>query len=140
MDELVLGNTGLDFEVVDVLRVVGQELALLVEHGNELVSGCIPVRARQNVFGHRVENGGILAEDTNVENLLRITKTKVLQLGIQTSSLGTEVRNAQGCRDTSTSDENDVAALSDQVDSIVNRVVTQKLGAFRQFTRNSERQ
>lgn len=52
LNELVLGNTGLDFKVIDVLRVVCQQLPLLIEHGNELVSRRVSVSAREDVLGH----------------------------------------------------------------------------------------
>lgn len=113
LDELLLGDAGFDFEVVDVLGVVCEELAALVEHGDELVSGCVAVSVGEDVLGDRVENGGILLEDINVKDLLRIIQAQVFQLGVETGALGTEIRNAERGRDAGASEQDNVFALLD---------------------------
>ena len=44
-----------------------------------------PVGRWENIFGNRIKDAGILSEELNVEDLLRIAETEMLQLRIQPS-------------------------------------------------------
>lgn len=136
LNKLGLGNAGLDLEVVNVLRVVGQELAALVQHGDELVGGRVAVGVGDNVLGDRVEDGGVLLEDVNVKDLLRVVEAEVLELGVEAGALGAEVRDAQRGGDARAGDEDNVVALADEVNGVINRVVVANLGALGELARD----
>ncbi|KAH6608563.1 hypothetical protein Trco_001909 [Trichoderma cornu-damae] len=131
---------GAERAVVNVLGVVGEELAALVEHGQELVGGRVPLGGRDDVLGDRVEDGRVLLEHVNVEDLLRVAQAQVLQLGVQAGPLGSEVGDAQGGGDAGAGDDDDVAALFDEADGIVHRVVARQLGPLGQLPRDGQRE
>ena len=62
-----------------------------MKHGDELVRRCVAVRGRHNVLGDRVEDGGVILEHVNVEHLLRVVESKMLELGVKTRPLGAEI-------------------------------------------------
>lgn len=140
LDELVLGDAGLDLEVVDVLGVVGQQLAALVQHGDELVGGRVAVRVGDDVLGDLVEDGGILLEDANVKDLLRVVEAEILELRVQAGALGAEVGDAQRRGDAGAGEQDDVAAPVDEVDGVVDRVVAAQLGALGQLPRDGQQE
>lgn len=140
LDQLAPGQAGLDLEVVNVLGVVGEQLVALVQHGDELVGGCVAVRGGDDVLGDRVEDGRVLLEDVDVKDLLGVAEAQVLQLGIQTRALGTEVGDAERRGDAGARDDDDVAALGDEPHCVVYRVVRGQLDALGELPGDGERQ
>lgn len=72
LDEAVGGDTGLDLEVVDVLGVICEELAPLVQHGDELVRRGVPILVGNNVLGDGVEDARVFLKDGNIKHFLGI--------------------------------------------------------------------
>lgn len=104
------------------------------------MSGRVSVSAGENVLGDRVEDGGVLAKDGNVKDLLGIVEAEVLQLGVETGPLGTKVGDAQRGGDAGAGDEDNVGALVDELDGVLDRVVAGELGALGQLACDGERQ
>jgi hypothetical protein len=94
-----------------------------VEHGDKLVRRCIAVYGGHDILGNRVEDGGILLKDVDVEYLLGIAEAEMLELGVETGALGAEVWNAERGGDASTGEKDDVGAPTDEVDGVVDGVV-----------------
>ena len=140
LDELGGEDAGGGFEVVDVLGVVSQELAFGLEEGDEGVRGREAVVAGEDVARDRVEDGGVLAEDGDVEDFLRVVEPEVLELGVQAGALGAEVWDAQRGGDAGAREDDDVLGGLEELDSIVDRVVLGQLGALGQLAAEGEAQ
>ena len=95
MDELVGLDPGVVFQVVDVLGEVGQELVLVLEELDEGVGGGELFAGGQDVFGDGVEDAGVLAEEADVEDFLRVAEAEVLELGVEAGFFGAEVGDAE---------------------------------------------
>jgi len=133
LDELVTGDAGLGLKIVDVLRVVGQQLALVLQQLDEGVGRGEAVVVGEDVAGDRVEDGRVLAEDSDVEDLLGVVQTEVLKLGVQTGALGSEVRDTERSRDAGAGEDDDVVALVQERHGVVDRVVLGQLGPLGQL-------
>lgn len=96
----------------------------------ELVGG------REDVLGHRVEDGRVIAEDVNVEDLLRVVdaQPQLLQLRVEPGLLGAEIGDAERRGDAGPRQDHDVARLLEQVHGIVDRVVRHDLGPLGQLS------
>jgi hypothetical protein len=140
LDELLRADAGFGFEVVDVLGVVGQELAFVLEEGDEGVRGREAVVAGEDVAGDRVEDGRVLAEDGDVEDLLRVVEAEVLELGVEAGAFGAEVRDAERGGDAGAGEDDDVLGLLEEIDGVVDRVVLGQLGALGQLAAEGEAQ
>ena len=84
-------NTGMTFQIVDVLGKVSQQLPRVLEQSNECMGWRESVGGRKDILCHRIENGGVFSEDTNVEDFLRVAQPEMLQLRIESSLFGPEV-------------------------------------------------
>lgn len=83
LDQFLRRYTRGGLEVVDVLREVGEEFALVLEQADECVGWGKPVAVGgEDVLGHRVEDRGILPEQRDVEHLLRVREPQVRELGV----------------------------------------------------------
>lgn len=80
-------DTGICLDIIDVLGVVGQQLALILEEFNESMSWREFLLGRQDILRNRKENVGIFPEDMDIENLLWVAQTKMFQLRVKTSIL-----------------------------------------------------
>lgn len=129
---------GLD--IIDVLRVVREELALVLQHGDESMSRCESLGLGQNILGNGEEDGRILLKDLNVEHLLGIVQAQVLELGIQTGASGAEIRDAQRRGYARTSENDDVSGLFEQLDGVVDRIVLRQLRPLRELPADSQNQ
>ena len=77
LDQLLLAYSGIRLNVVDVLRIVGQELALVLQHGDEGVGGGeLLVILRKYILRNRIEDRRVLSEYIDVEDLLGIVDVK----------------------------------------------------------------
>lgn len=73
-------------KIVNILCEVGQQLTLLLKEMDKCMRGREFVGRREDIFGNGIEDAGILPEEFNVKDLLRIAETQMLQLRIQPSS------------------------------------------------------
>ena len=96
LDEVGGEDAGVGFDVVDVLGVVGEELGAVLQQADEGVGGREGGGRGQDVFGDGVEDGGVFAEDADVEDFLRVREAEVLQLGVEAGGFGAEVGDAEG--------------------------------------------
>jgi hypothetical protein len=94
----------------------------------------------ENVARDRVEDGGVLAEDGDVEDLLRVVEPEVLEFGVETCALGTEVGNAQRGGDAGAGENDDVLGCFEELDCIVDGVVLGQLGPLRQLAAEGKAQ
>lgn len=69
-------------KIVDILCEIGEQFTLLLKEMNKCMRGRGFVGRWKNIFGDRIEDAGILSEELNVEDLLRIAETEMLQLRI----------------------------------------------------------
>lgn len=69
-------------KIVNVLCEVGEQFALLLKEMDECMRGRKFVGRREDIFGNGVEDAGILPEELDVEDLLRIAEAEMLQLRI----------------------------------------------------------
>ena len=76
------------------------------------MSGRKSVGGWEDIFGNGVENRGIVLKYRYVEDFLRITKTQMFELGIETSVFRAEVGNSETCRDLKESQVNLVIGRS----------------------------
>ena len=63
------------------------------------MGGRVLFLSRQNIFRNRKENTRILPEDMNIKDFLRIAKSQMFQLGVETSVLRPEIRDTKTCGD-----------------------------------------
>lgn len=99
LDELRGQDAGMSLDIVDILGIVCEELGSVLQEADEGVSRREGRSRRKDVFGNGVEDGGVFAEDANVENFLRVREAEVLELGVEASGFGAEVGDAEGGRD-----------------------------------------
>ena len=59
----------------------------------------------ENVFGDGIENGGVVSEQADVKDLLRITKAEMLKLSVEAGIFGPEVWDPKTRRDLKTQSE-----------------------------------
>lgn len=85
------------------------------------------IARRENVASNSVEVVRILSEDVNVKYFLRIAEAKMLQLGVETGILGSEIWDAKGGGNTSASEDYDIPGLLDEIYGIIDTVVQWKL-------------
>ena len=79
----VLGKyASMALEIIYILGEVREKLTFFLEKPDEGMSWGVFICGRKNIFGDRVKDGGILAEDGYIEYLLGITKTEMLQLRV----------------------------------------------------------
>lgn len=124
MDQFFGVDAGCCFDIVDVLRVVGQELSFLLEHGDELMGWReIGRTIWDDIAGDLVKERWVLFEDRDVKNLLWIVETEFVSIFRVKAMFRTEIRNTKRSRDTGTSEDNDVLRFLDQLNGIINRVV-----------------
>ena len=62
LDDFILINAGVDFQVVDVLGEVRQKLSLVLEEPNKLVSRRVSLFRWKYVLGNGVEYRWVFAE------------------------------------------------------------------------------
>lgn len=77
-------DPGVCLNVIDILGVVGQQLSLVLEKLDESMRRGVFLLRRQNVLGDGEEDAGVLPEDMNIKNFLRVAQTQVLQFRIET--------------------------------------------------------
>lgn len=65
-------------KIVNILCEVGEQLALLLKETDKCVRGRKSVSRWEDITGNRIENAGILSEELDIEDLLRIAETEVL--------------------------------------------------------------
>ena len=70
---------GICFNIIDILRVVGQQLPLVLQKPNERMGGRPFLFRWENIFGNGKENVRILPEDINIEDFLWIAQAQVRQ-------------------------------------------------------------
>ena len=85
---------GISFNVVNVLGVIGQQLSLVLKQSNESM-GRGPLLFRgKDVLRDGEEDAGILPENLNIKDFLRVTETQMFQLRVETGIFRSEVGNA----------------------------------------------
>lgn len=96
LDQFLRRYTRGGLEVVDVLREVGEEFALVLEQADECVGGGKPVAVGgEDVLGHGVEDRGVLPEERDVEHLLRVREAEMRELRVESGFLGAEIGDPQ---------------------------------------------
>ena len=73
-------------KIVNILCEVGQQLTLLLKEMDKCMRGRKFVGRWEDIFGNGIEDAGVLPEEFNIKDLLRIAETEMLQLRIQPSS------------------------------------------------------
>ena len=63
------------FDVIDILRVVGQQLALVLQKPNERMGGRPFLFRWEDILGNGKENVRVLSEDMDIEDFLWIAQT-----------------------------------------------------------------
>lgn len=107
LDHLVRRDAGVGLQVVDILCVVAQELALVLEQADEHVERRVHVVGRQDHVGDQVEDARVGAEDVQVEHLLRVGEAQVGEARVET--LGRpEVRDPEAGGDAGARDDQDL--------------------------------
>lgn len=129
---------GLD--IIDILRVVGEELALVLQQGDEGMSRRETLGLGQDVFGNGEEDGRVLLKDLDIEDLLGVVQAQVRELRVQTRAGGAEIGNAQGGGDAGAGEDDDVLGLLEQLDGVVDRVVLRQLGPLCKLPADSQDQ
>jgi hypothetical protein len=66
--------TSICFDIIDILRVVGQQLPLILKKPDECMSGRPFLFRRENILGNREENVRVLPEDMDIEDFLWIAQ------------------------------------------------------------------
>ena len=96
LDQFLRPDPRSGLEVVDVLREIGEEFALVLEQADECVGRGKPVAVGgEDVLGHGVEDRGVLTEERDVKDFLRVREPQMCELGVQTCFLGAEVWDPQ---------------------------------------------
>lgn len=65
-------------KIVNILCEVGEQFSLFLKETDKCVRGRKFVGRREDIIGNRIENAGILSEELDVEDLLRVAETEVL--------------------------------------------------------------
>jgi hypothetical protein len=84
----------ISFNIVDILRVIGQQLPFVLKKSNESMGRRPFLFGWENILCDGEENARVFSEDMNIKDLLRITKTEMLKLGIETGVLRAKIGNA----------------------------------------------
>jgi len=79
LDNLLWKHAGICFDIVNVLGIVGKQLSLVLEQTDEGMSGGELLLIRKDILCNREEDAGVLAEEMDVKDLLRVTETKMLK-------------------------------------------------------------
>lgn len=89
----------------------------------------------EDVLGHRVEDGRVITEHLNVEDLLRVVdaQPQPLQFRVEPGLFGAEIGDAERRRDAGPRQHHDVARLLEQVHDVVDGVVRHDLGSLGQL-------
>lgn len=79
LDNLLWKHASICFDIINVLGIVGKQLSLVLEQTDEGMSGGELLLIRKDILRNREEDAGVLAEEMDVKDLLRITETKMLK-------------------------------------------------------------
>lgn len=140
LNQLFRTDTGLGLQIVNVLGIVGEKFALLLQHRDEAVGGREAIRLRQDVSSDREEDGRVLLKDGDVEDFLWVVEAQVLELRVETSSRRAEVGDAQRRGDASAGQNNDVLGLLEKLNGIIDSVVRRQLSSLGQLAADGEDQ
>lgn len=83
LDKLVGWYASPTFKVIDVLGVVCEKFAFIMEELDESVGWGESLGFGQDVFGNAVENFGVFAEEFDVKDFLRIAETEVFEFRVK---------------------------------------------------------
>lgn len=79
LDNLLWKHASICFDIINVLGIVGKQLSLVLEQTDEGMSGGELLLIRKDILRNREEDAGVLAEEMDVKDLLRVTETKMLK-------------------------------------------------------------
>lgn len=78
LDEFAWVDSCLGLKIVDILRVVGEELSLLLKQGDEGMRGREALCLNHNIPRHREEDARVLLKESDVKYFLGVVEAKVL--------------------------------------------------------------
>lgn len=123
LDEFLWLYAGDALDVVDVLGVVGEELAFVLQELDEGVGGGEAGGGGEDVAGDGVEDGRVFFKESDVEDFLGVGKSQVFEFGVQTYVFGAEVGDAEGGAYACSCEDDDVVALVEELDYVVDGIV-----------------
>jgi hypothetical protein len=133
LDQLVLPYASIRLDIIDVLRVVGEQLVLVLQQAYELVRGCPAAQVGDDVAGERIEGARVLVEVVDVEDLLGLLVAHLQQARVEARVLGAEVGYAEAGRDARARDDDDVLALPQQLGGVIDGAVLLQARALGQL-------
>lgn len=97
---------------INVLCVEPQKQFLVVKQSKEVVSDIRPIVPRVQLLGQGEEGLGVVKEKAKFKDGLRVRDVILLKVAVETTSRGSEVRDATGCADASPHHDHDPPAGS----------------------------
>lgn len=79
LNELLRKDPRHRFNVVNILGVVCEQLALFLQETNESMSRREAICRRQNVLCNRVKDTWIFTKQLNIEDVLRVSEAKMFK-------------------------------------------------------------